>query len=146
MYEKSRKHHERHCFILFWWTSTQAHLKQIAKMKTPDPNCEKTVALTFTIPSMLPEIIHKTIQCISTQNHPKQITEIKTPYLNCRKTVFIMFMTACMFPEILVCLFVKWLFSKFLLLQGVQYATLLLSLSGTSYLVQQSLHVLKMQT
>ncbi len=30
-------------------------------MKTPDPNCEKTVALTFIIPSILPEIIYKII-------------------------------------------------------------------------------------
>ena len=61
MYGKSRKHFERHCFILFWWTPTGKHLKQIAEIKTPDPNCGKTVALTFTIPSMLPEIIYKMI-------------------------------------------------------------------------------------
>jgi len=58
VYGKSRKHHEGHCFILFWWISTQAHVKQIAEMKTSDPNYGKTVFLTVTISSMLPEIIH----------------------------------------------------------------------------------------
>ncbi len=45
-------------FILFWWTFTQAHLKQIAEMKTPDLNCRKTVFWTVIISSMLSEIIH----------------------------------------------------------------------------------------
>jgi len=59
MYEKSKKHHERCWFILFWLTSTQTHLKQTAEIKTPDPNCGKIAALIIIIASMLPEIIHK---------------------------------------------------------------------------------------
>jgi len=45
----------------FWWFSSQAHLEQIAEIKAPHLNCGKTVALTFIIPSMLPEIIYKMI-------------------------------------------------------------------------------------
>jgi len=59
VYLKSRKHHERYCFLSFWWTSTQTNLKQMAEMKTTDPNCEKTVFLTFIKASMLPVIIHR---------------------------------------------------------------------------------------
>jgi len=52
---KSTKHNERHCFLLFWWSSSQAHQKQIAEINTPHPNSGKTVYFNFIIASMLPE-------------------------------------------------------------------------------------------
>jgi len=38
---------------------TQAQLKQIVKMKTPNLNCGKAISLTFIIASMLPQITHE---------------------------------------------------------------------------------------
>jgi len=59
MYGKSSKHHERHCFILFFMNFHSSTPK--TGCKKPDPNCGKTDALTYIILSMLPEIINKMI-------------------------------------------------------------------------------------
>jgi len=52
---KLRKYYKNHCFMLFWWTSHQPHLKQLAE--TEMPHWEKTVCLIFIVASMLQEII-----------------------------------------------------------------------------------------
>jgi len=92
---------------VFCYFHVSSSLKQIAQMKTPHPNWEITVSLTFIVASMLPEIIHKilfnlwnfkempwntmfsSIWWSSTQAHLKQVAEIKTktPHQNCGKTV-----------------------------------------------------------
>jgi len=99
-----------HCFLVFWWTSSQAHTKLVTETKQWHENCWKPVFLTFIIAFMLPEKIHKILfnlwksrtnhekHCFllsfwwsSTQAHLKQIAKIKTPHQNCGKTVFLTF-------------------------------------------------------
>jgi len=114
MYGKSGKHHESHCFLLFWQSSFQDHLKQNAKMQTPHPNCGR-VSLSFIIISLSPEKIHKfsilwkikeTQKTLfvwfwwsSIQAHLKQIAEIKPPHLNCMITVSLTIIIPFMLPQ-----------------------------------------------
>jgi len=58
IYGISRKNYKIHCSVLLWWSSTQAHLQQIAEMKTSHVNCGETAFYNFIIVSMLPEIFH----------------------------------------------------------------------------------------
>jgi len=66
---------EKHCFLLFWWTSYQVHLKQGAETETPHLDCWKTVSLTFMKASMLPGLICKfTFQFMENQGNPMKTT------------------------------------------------------------------------
>jgi len=46
-------------YLIFLMSFHSSSPKQIAELETPDPNCGKTVFLTFIISSMLSEIIQK---------------------------------------------------------------------------------------